>query len=96
MVLVMMALAALVETHRARSCAEGRDHCSDLAVDGVDVPVEYREEAVWELVADRARWVGTAVEEKDIVGYFEIPLFFPHYLWGTRFEAVNEILARKI
>lgn len=34
--LVMMALAALVETHRARSCAEGRDPCSDLAVGGVE------------------------------------------------------------
>ena len=39
---VMMALAALVENHRARSCAEGRDRCSDLAEVGVDVPVEYR------------------------------------------------------
>ena len=46
MVLAMMALAALVETHRARSCAGGRDPCSDLAVGGVDVLVEYREEVV--------------------------------------------------
>ena len=81
MVLAMMALAALVETHRARSCAGGRDPCSDLAVGGVDVLVEYREEVVQELVVDRARWVGTAVERKDTVGCFENP-FFPAYLWG--------------
>ena len=46
MVLAMTALAALVETHRARSCAEGRDPCLGLAVGGVDVLVEYREEVV--------------------------------------------------
>ena len=89
MVLVMMALAALVETHRARSCAEGRDRCSDLAVDGVDVLVEYREEAVWELVVDRARWAGTAVERKDIVGCFENPYFFFSTICGGRFEVEN-------
>ena len=88
MVLVMMALAALVEAHRARSCAEGRDRCSGLAVDGVDVPVEYREEAVWELVEDRARWAVTAVEQKDIVRCFENPFLFST-ICGGRYEVVN-------
>ena len=85
----MMALAALVENHRARSCAEGRDRCSDLAVGGVDVPVEYREEGVWELVVDRARWAVTADEQKDIVGCFEDPFFFPTICCWSGFVVVN-------
>ena len=76
MVLVIMALAVLVEFHRARSCAEGRDRCSDLAVDGVGGSVGSREEVVWELVVDRAHWAGTAVEGKGSVGYSEYPCFF--------------------
>lgn len=62
MVLVTKAVAALVVIHRARSCVEGRDHCSSSAADGVWVSGEYREEGVWELVVDRARWAGREAE----------------------------------
>ena len=55
MLLVTAASVALVEIHRAHFCAEGRDRCLDLAVGGVQVLVEYREEAVWEPVVDRVR-----------------------------------------
>ena len=57
-----MALAALVEYHRARFCAEGRDRCLDLAVGGGQVLVECREEVEWEPVVDRVRWTGIVVE----------------------------------
>lgn len=62
MVLGIATLGALVEAHRARSGAEGRDRCSDLAVDVVRGLVGYREEVGWELVEDRVRSTGTAVE----------------------------------
>ena len=75
MALVTRVLAALVETHRAHSCAEGRGRCSRLAGGGVQVLVEYREEEVWELVVDRAHWAGTAVERKDFVDWFGDPFF---------------------
>ena len=62
MVLGTAALLALVEIHRARSGAEGRDHCSDLAADVVRVLVGYTGEVEWELVEDRARSTGIKVE----------------------------------
>lgn len=68
MVLVTVALAALVEHHRARFCAEGRGRCLDLAVGGVQVLEEYREEVGWELVVDRVRWTGIMVERKGFEG----------------------------
>ena len=43
---MIAALVALVEIHRDHFCAEGRGRCLDLAVGGVRVLVEYREEAV--------------------------------------------------
>lgn len=60
--LATAALASLVEIHRARSYAEGRGRCSDLAAGGVQVLVEYKEEAVWELVVDRVRSTERGVE----------------------------------
>ena len=42
MVLVSEALASLVETHRAHSCAGGKGHCSDSGVGGEQVLGEYR------------------------------------------------------
>ena len=62
MVLVTTALRVLVGGHRVRFCAEGTDHYSDLAAGDVQVSVECREEAVWELVVDRVRSAGIAVE----------------------------------
>lgn len=44
MALGTAALVALVEIHRARSGAEGRGRCSDLAADAVRVLVGYMEE----------------------------------------------------
>lgn len=73
MVPVTATLAAPVEIHRAHFCAEGRGRCLDLAGGGVQVLVECREEAVWELVVDRVRLTGTAVERKGFVGYFGNP-----------------------
>ena len=67
--------APLVEIHRARSYAEGMGRCSDMAVGGAQVLGEYREEAEWELVADRARSTGTEVERKGCVGCFGNPFF---------------------
>ena len=75
MVLVSGALMSLVEYHRARSCAEGMGRCSNLAAGGVQVLVECREEAVWELVVDRAHSAGIAVERKGFVCWFEDPFF---------------------
>ncbi len=69
------ALAPLVEIHRARSCAEGMGRCSNLAAGGVQVLVECREEAGWELVVDRAHLAETWVERKGFVGWFEDPFF---------------------
>lgn len=68
MVLVTGALAAPVGVHRIHSCAEGKGRCSDLAAVGVQVLVGYREVLVWELVVDRVRSTGTAVERKDCFG----------------------------
>lgn len=65
---VAVASAVLVEYHRARFCAEGRGRCLDLAVGGVQVLVEYREEVGWELVVDRARWTEIVVERKGFEG----------------------------
>lgn len=73
MVLGRAAAGALVEIHRAHSCVEGRGRCSDLAAVGVQVLVEYREEAEWELVEDRVRSTVTAVERKGFVSYFGDP-----------------------
>lgn len=75
MALVTRVLAALVEIHRAHSCAEGRGRCSRLAGSGVHVLLEYKEEAVWELVVDRAHSAGIAVERKGFVGWFGNPFF---------------------
>lgn len=77
MALVRGALASLVEIHRAHSCAEGKGHCSGLVAGGVQVLVEYREEAVWELVVDRAHSTGTRVERKGFVGWFGNSFFTP-------------------
>ena len=75
MVLVRTAWVEVVEVRRARSCAEGRDHCSYLAAGGVQVLVEYREGVEWGLVVDRAHSVEIAVECEDFVGCCENPFF---------------------
>ena len=62
MVLVMMASEAPVEIHRARSCAEEKDRCSDLAVGGVQALVECTLGEGWELVVDRVHLIEIAVE----------------------------------
>ena len=76
MELATAASAVLVETHRVHSYAEGRGRCSDSVEGGVEVLVEYREEAVWELVEDRLRLTEIAVVSRAFVDCFGIP-FFP-------------------
>ena len=74
--LATAAFAALVETHRVHFYAEGRGRCSDSVEGGVEVLVECREEAVWELVVDRVRLTEIAVELRGFVDCFGSP-FFP-------------------
>ena len=79
--LATAASAALVETHRVHFCAEGRGRCSDSVEGGVEVLVEYKEEAVWELVEDRLRLTEIAVVSREFVDCFGIP-FFSLEPWG--------------
>ena len=47
------------------------------------MPVRCREEAVWELVVDRARLTGTAVEDKGVVGCFGNPYWIESVRGGS-------------
>lgn len=88
------ALVALVEIHRVQFCAEGRGRCLDLAAGGVQVLVEYMEEAVWELVVDRVRLTGTAVERKGFVDYFVNPSSSEIMGVGLKCRNVGRLLDR--